>query len=78
MGKDAGHPNRHMMGFRFFNRIYKKFGLDTVRRCILCYALPDEQSPQTFLKRVRETESDAVYDFVLQETQDILSRFPQH
>ena len=52
--------------------------LDTVRRCILCYALPDEQSPQTFLKRVRETESDAVYDFVLQETQDILSRFPQH
>ena len=77
-GKDAGVPNRHMMGFRFFNRIYKKFGLDTVRRCILCYALPDEQSPQTFLKRVRETESDAVYDFVLQETQDILSRFPQH
>lgn len=78
-GKDIGFlPNRHMMGFRFFNRIYKKFGLDTVRRCILCYALPGEQSPQTFLKRVRETESDAVYDFVLQETQDILSRFPQH
>lgn len=75
-GKDAGVPNRHMMGFRFFNRIYKKFGLDTVRRCILCYALPDKQSPEAFLKRVCETETSAVYDFVLQETQDILHRFP--
>lgn len=70
-------PNRHLLGFRFFNRIYQRFDLDTVRRCILCYALPDVQSPEEFLKRVRSTEPDTVYDFVQRETRDILSRFPQ-
>lgn len=76
-GKNPGSPNRHLLGFRFFNRIYQRFDLDTVRRCILCYALPDVQSPEEFLKRVRSTEPDAVYDFVQRETQDILGRFPK-
>lgn len=76
-GKNAGSPNRHLLGFRFFNRIYQQFDLDTVRRCILCYALPDVQSPAEFLKRARNSEPDAVYDFVQRETRDILSRFPQ-
>lgn len=76
-GKYPGSPNRHLLGFRFFNRIYRQFDLDTVRRCILCYALPDVQSPAEFLKRLRSTEPDAVYDFVQRETRDILSRFPQ-
>lgn len=75
-GKNPGSPNRHLLGFRFFNRIYQQFDLDTVRRCILCYALPDVQSPEEFLKRVRSTETDAVYDFVQREVRDILSRFP--
>ena len=76
-GKNPGSPNRHLLGFRFFNRIYQRFDLDTVRRCILCYALPDVQSPEEFLKQVRSTEPDTVYDFVQRETRDILSRFPQ-
>lgn len=75
-GKSPFFPNRHLLGFRFFNRIYQQFDLDTVRRCILCYALPDVQSPKEFLKRVRSTENDVVYDFVQRETRDILSRFP--
>lgn len=76
-GKNPGSPNRHLLGFRFFNRIYQQFDLDTVRRCILCYALPNVQSPAEFLKMVRGTEADAVYNFVQKETQDILGRFPQ-
>lgn len=74
-GKNPGSPNRHLLGFRFFNRIYQQFDLDTVRRCILCYALPDVQNPAEFLKRAQNMESDAVYRFVQKETQDILSRF---
>lgn len=74
---DPEIPNRHMLGFRFYNRIYREFGLDTACRCILCYALLNDKSLDAFLTRVQQTEDEKVFIFVQNEVNDIISRFPK-
>lgn len=74
---DLKAPNLHMLGFRFYNRIYQEFGLDTVCRCILCYALLDDKSLDAFLNRVKQSENEKVSAFVQNEVKDIINRFPE-